>query len=72
MITAFLRVNERITRIVRFKFPPCPLFINYQGWNGLLLDGHFENAAINLHREIVSSANIVSLMVGVGGVVRRV
>ena len=33
----------------------------HQGWQALLLDGGHENAAINLHREFLTSANIVEV-----------
>ena len=35
--------------------------LHQQGWKGLLLDGGHENTSINLHREMISSANIVHL-----------
>lgn len=37
----------------------CSLWLN--GWDGLLLDGSFHNASINLHSHFITSANIVSL-----------
>lgn len=33
-----------------------------RGWHGLLLDGSRENATINLHRTLITSANIVALL----------
>jgi len=33
----------------------------HQGWRALLLDGGHENTAINLHREFLTSANIVEV-----------
>ena len=33
----------------------------HDGWRGLLLDGHYENASINLHKEWITPMNIVSL-----------
>ena len=33
----------------------------HQGWQALLLDGGHENAAINLHREFLTAANIVEV-----------
>ena len=33
-----------------------------RGWSGLLLDGTYSNVDINLHQEMVSSANVVYLM----------
>lgn len=33
-----------------------------QGWTGLLLDGDHSNASINLHKEYLTSANIVHLL----------
>ncbi|KAL1525769.1 hypothetical protein AB1Y20_020612 [Prymnesium parvum] len=35
--------------------------LHQQGWRGLLLDGGHQNTSINLHREMISSANIVHL-----------
>ena len=32
------------------------------GWDGLLLDGTFANASINLHQELIFSSNVVQLM----------
>eukprot|EP01032_Pedospumella_encystans_P030460 gene30460-34384_t len=33
-----------------------------QGWSGLLLDREYKNSKINLHTEVVTPANIVSLL----------
>lgn len=32
-----------------------------QGWTGLLMDGGYENASINLHKEFLTDRNIVEL-----------
>eukprot|EP01083_Nonionella_stella_P020263 56168_1 len=32
-----------------------------EGWNGLLMDGGYENARINLHKEFIFESNIVQL-----------
>lgn len=35
--------------------------LHQRGWRGLLLDGVFENPDINLHKEFVTSLNVVEL-----------
>jgi len=32
----------------------------YDGWTGLLMDGGFENASLNLHKEMIYASNVVA------------